>query len=40
MLTRKLEKGVYYVYLDGKFLTSCDDYQELRELYAKYGITI
>lgn len=42
MLTReyKAREGFYIVYLDGKFLQTCDNYQELREVYAKFGFTI
>ena len=40
MLTREFKFGFYTVYLDGQFLTTCDNYQELREVYAEYGITI
>ena len=40
MLTREQKNGFYIVYLDGKFLTTCDDYNELRQVYAEYGITI
>ena len=40
MLTREQKYGFYIVYLDGEFLTTCDNYQELREVYAEYGITI
>ena len=40
MLTREMKNGFYIVYLDGKFLTTCDNYQELREVYAEFGITI
>lgn len=40
MLTREIKNGFYIVYLDGKFLTTCDNYQELREVYAEFGITI
>lgn len=40
MLTRERKNGFYIVYLDGEFLQTCDDYKELREVYAKYGFTI
>ena len=40
MLTREHKNGFYIVYLDGKFLTTCDNYAELREVYAQYGIAI
>ena len=40
MLTREMKNGFYIVYLDGQFLTTCDNYAELREVYAEYGITI
>lgn len=39
-LTREQKNGFYIVYLDGKFLTTCDDYKELRQVYAEYGISI
>lgn len=40
MLERKYEHGYYIVYLNGEFLTTCDNYQELREIYAEFGISI
>ena len=40
MLERKYEYGYYTVYLNGEFLTTCDNYTELREIYAEYGISI
>ena len=35
-----ISEGVYYVYLDGKQIESCQTYQELREVYAEYGQSI
>lgn len=40
MLTREYRNNYYIVYLDGQFLTTCDNYAELREVYAEYGVTI
>ena len=31
MLTIRNERGVYYIYIDGKFYCSCEDYKELEE---------
>lgn len=40
MLTREYKNGFYIVYLNGKFLTTCDNYAELREVYEQYGYII
>ena len=40
MLTVKKDKEHYLVYLNGKFIASCDNYIELRETYAEFGIII
>jgi hypothetical protein len=40
MLEREYKQGYYIVYLNGEFLTTCDNYAELREIYLEYGITI
>lgn len=40
VLEDKTKEGVAYVYLDGKQIESCQDYAELREVYAQYGVSI
>ena len=42
MLTReyKAKEGFYIVYLNGEFLQTCDNWKELRQVYAEYGFTI
>ena len=39
-LEDKTKEGVVYVYLDGKQIESCQNFSELREVYAQYGISI
>ena len=41
-LTRKFDEeyGFYIIYLDGKYLATRDNFSEVREVYAEYGITI
>ena len=31
MLTVENERGVYYIYIDGKFYCSCENYREVEE---------
>ena len=31
MLTVENERGVYYIYIDGKFYCSCENHRELEE---------
>lgn len=40
MLKYKKEYDHYVVYLDGEFLETCYNYQEVREVYARYGKSI
>ena len=39
-LTYRHTDGKYLVYLDGKFFESCMNYQELREVYARFNQSI
>ena len=40
MVTYKYEYGRYFVYLNNEFLESCDNYNELRKVFERYGISI
>lgn len=40
MITYKYEYGHYLVYLNGKFIESCENYKELKEVFEKYGVSI
>ena len=40
MITYEYKFGYYTVYLNGKFLETCESFRELKETCAKYGVSI